>query len=730
MSRLLQDTGSLLSDEMSRAFFGTWNALMSSGCAQILHVTHHRGSSVCISSVAFSQPTPTTQYRTILTMHTFRKDVSSYFDLPSRKHTSSESTTPVSPTATGANARGTQPWPPLLRKHSSSRSDLDACHGKLCNLVIPEHSYNEIDRRHSASDSPLPEPDGIPSRSAVDACHGKLCNEVIAEHAPDYFDLHPASDSPLPERDGYTIAPKDAKRIRDVRSTESLPAPSPRSPASIYGKASLEASRPVMKDSRSNTPRRSQWARSTSGSIWFQTKKSSTDFVGGPPSNISVRTDLTPLKPPTATSPGVRGMSSSSIRVETTFAEQRQKLRNADSLTEPTVESTFTENRRKSRDADSLTGPTEPTVASPSRRSSINPKHILSAPLLFIRRASLTKPRSKLRSSPAKIPSPNARPPRLADHSTMPKRNYTFEALQRVSAILHDTTKQETKSSASDSLLPLPLVKPLIRTFSDKSTTSKERRSPQIEQGIVSQYTIYQRQKSVERFSGPPSYTSSQVNLRMGLQPANTPEENATYKIKRSASAETEEFLKVDISIRGGTSYLPSEARRIHTPPLPEEGADGKWRGFFFDYNAPRADSSIQDPEPLSSGSSSAASAGESESKSPNFFKMTGRTKTNRCKRVVTGDWYDVKLKQFDVGQDPSQVTDPKCGEKRLNSPGLFGKSPSGWDKAQFDLTIPEHLPSSPLCPRHPRYWRVVKGKGSQFRGCWMHGVGLDESRV
>lgn len=41
-----------------------------------------------------------------------------------------------------------------------------------------------------------------------------------------------------------------------------------------------------------------------------------------------------------------------------------------------------------------------------------------------------------------------------------------------------------------------------------------------------------------------------------------------------------------------------------------------------------------------------------------------------------------------------------------------------------FDYTIPEHLPSSPLCPRHPRYWRVVKGVGSQFRGCWMHGVG------
>ncbi|KAJ9502239.1 hypothetical protein H2202_002304 [Exophiala xenobiotica] len=540
---------------------------------------------------------------------------------------------------------------------------------------------------------------------------------VISEHASNDVDLHTASDPHVSDRDWFTIAPKDAKRIRDVISGEFQPAPSPRSPASIYGKTSLDSSRPALKDS----PRRPQWARSTSGGIWFQSKKSSTETSGRPPSNTSVptltesgqlaiRTDLTPLKPPRARSSSVRGMSSSSIIVETTFTEQRQRSHNASSLTGPTREA---------------------TVATSSRRSSINPKQIFLAPLLLIRRASLPKRRSKLKSSSAKVPSPEARPPRLADHSTNPKRNHTFEALQRVSAILDDTTKQETKSSPSNSLLPLFLVKPLNRTFSDKSTTSTERRSPQIEQGIVSQYTIYQRQKSVERFSSPQSYTSSQVDLRRGLQPTNTPEERATYKIKRSASAESEEFLKVDISIRGGTSYLPSEARRIQTPPLPEEGADGKWRGFFFDYNVPRADSDIQGTELFSSGNTSSANAGEELGGiTPNSVKALGRTKTNRSRRVVTGDWYDVKLKQFDVGQDPSQVSDPKSGEKRLNSPVLFEKSPPDCDKEQFDLTIPEHLPSSPLCPRHPRYWRVVKGRGSQFRGCWMHGVGLDESRV
>ncbi|RMZ80835.1 hypothetical protein DV737_g2856, partial [Chaetothyriales sp. CBS 132003] len=86
------------------------------------------------------------------------------------------------------------------------------------------------------------------------------------------------------------------------------------------------------------------------------------------------------------------------------------------------------------------------------------------------------------------------------------------------------------------------------------------------------------------------SQSSSQSDLRHGPcpSPQNTPEEKAIYKVKRSPSAETEEFLKIDISIKGGTSYLPSEARRVHTPPLPQDGLDGRKRGFFFDYNAPK----------------------------------------------------------------------------------------------------------------------------------------------
>jgi hypothetical protein len=227
--------------------------------------------------------------------------------------------------------------------------------------------------------------------------------------------------------------------------------------------------------------------------------------------------------------------------------------------------------------------------------------------------------------------------------------------------------------------------------------------------------------------------------------PANTPDETATYKIKRSPSAETEEFLKVDISIRGGTTYLPSEARRIHTPPLPEEGADGRWKGFFFDYNAPRRTGSLQAPEIMvesvaNSGSGSPDSVVSSDMER-NRLMPDGRPRLERSKtknkRILTSEWADVKLAEIDLlgaetKQDDMQIAKEGC--RRLNSPDVLSKNRTKIlyegkevEPEMFDLSIPDHLPSSPLCPRHPRYWRVVKRRGSQFRGCWMHGVGVYE---
>ncbi|KAK5047373.1 hypothetical protein LTR84_006896 [Exophiala bonariae] len=208
------------------------------------------------------------------------------------------------------------------------------------------------------------------------------------------------------------------------------------------------------------------------------------------------------------------------------------------------------------------------------------------------------------------------------------------------------------------------------------------------------------------------------MNMMMGPQPANTPDEQATYKIKRTPSSRTEEFLKVDISIWGGTSYLPSEARRIHTPPDPEQTLDGRLKGFFFDYNAPRSEHG-QDCHEVE-GDDRTEDGGNGRSKVTTGTPKLDRNRSGKYK--PPGDWYDVKLAELDDEDDDEEQI--QCSKNGKSDCGVYSMAQNGDETGQFDHTIPEHLPSSPLCPRNPKYWRVVRGKGSQFRGCWMHGIG------
>ncbi|KAJ9618831.1 uncharacterized protein PV06_00902 [Exophiala oligosperma] len=593
-------------------------------------------------------------------MNNTRKDVPSYFDLPLRRRTpSSEASTSISPSTAVSNIRRTPRRPPLVQESHRTQSDFGAVLKRNRVQVIDELLPAEIEPRPASA----PQPEMFRSEEG-----------------------HEQSGT-----EGYLECELQACR---------------RGPHSISGTSSSDAGFQIPKESRSISLRRPHWIRTSSGNAWLHQKTSSSFETDGTNNSLrktpetptlTIRTEQTPLKPPVPQRVASSQRQRSSIVVETPFSEQNQNAQGTGIISEPTVDSS-------------------------SRKSSLNPRRLFSAPLQLVQKIIHTRGQDKQTQTPFESPSPISRhSTRLEDHATTMKMHYTSNTLKRVSAVLHDLAKQSTKVNQSNSSEgPSPLLKPLrSRTLSDKSATQKARRSPRTTQGIVSQSTIYQQQKSIEHFPDFASDTSSQLNLRMGIQPTNTPEEQATYKVKRRASAETEEFMKIDISVRGKTSYLPSEARRIHTPPLPEEGADGRWRGFFFDYNAPQSTPYLPMSGHITNGSeSSATNEGEGLSRTSSLPKGLGRTKSNRIKRVVSGDWFDVKLQQVDVGQDPSRIIEPKCGEKRLNSPGLFKASFQGHDEKHCDVTIPEHLPSSPLCPRHPRYWRVVKNKGSHFRGC------------
>jgi parafibromin len=189
------------------------------------------------------------------------------------------------------------------------------------------------------------------------------------------------------------------------------------------------------------------------------------------------------------------------------------------------------------------------------------------------------------------------------------------------------------------------------------------------------------------------SYTSSIRKLRRGATPLNTPDLRETYRVKRSPSAETEEFFKIDISIRGGTSYLPSEARRVHTPPLPRDGPGQKRMGFFFDYTAPS-------PTGVAAVDARAAESG----KCPPSPSAQGRPVRSRT--VGGRHWLETQL----AGLAAVNVR----GNESKRTAGLM-RDPNRENEV-VDWNVPEHLPSSPLCPRHEKH----RGGGREV--CWMHG--------
>jgi len=149
------------------------------------------------------------------------------------------------------------------------------------------------------------------------------------------------------------------------------------------------------------------------------------------------------------------------------------------------------------------------------------------------------------------------------------------------------------------------------------------------------------------------SSSSSVRNLLMGKPPAGTPEPEAMY-----TGSDSKKYLSVDMTEHYAPAFLPSEARRIHTPPLPSGGSGKRGsRGFFFDYNAPAEEHQKDIPKQISQP-----------------------TKADDINSRPTGnDWYRIQLDTID---DSREVV----------------------TREAFATTIPEHLPSSPLCPRNPKH--------------------------
>ncbi|MCJ1437830.1 accessory factor associated with RNA polymerase II [Xylographa pallens] len=164
------------------------------------------------------------------------------------------------------------------------------------------------------------------------------------------------------------------------------------------------------------------------------------------------------------------------------------------------------------------------------------------------------------------------------------------------------------------------------------------------------------------RKSGQFSTTSSLRNLFMGREPLSTPDSAAFY-----TGSDNEQYFRVELSGPEAPNFLPSEARRVGTPPLPGvEGQNRPLRGFFFDFRPPGEDEHAKSPS-WQASSNSGKSSKTSEKKSGNSDHGNER------------DWFRVRV--------------------RTNT-----------DRSTFELNVPDHLPNSPLCARNPKHASGGKG--------------------
>lgn len=117
----------------------------------------------------------------------------------------------------------------------------------------------------------------------------------------------------------------------------------------------------------------------------------------------------------------------------------------------------------------------------------------------------------------------------------------------------------------------------------------------------------------------------------------------------------------------------------MKTPPLYKNGPDGQVRGFFFD---------MRPPDDEESGQSNARK---------DLFPPVNNTPISRP--TTTPELIHSKAPQF---RSQREWWDLDCGPAAR---ALERKSP-----AEFVLSIPEHLISSPLCPLHPKNKSGGKG--------------------
>ncbi|RDI77239.1 hypothetical protein Vi05172_g12795 [Venturia inaequalis] len=146
--------------------------------------------------------------------------------------------------------------------------------------------------------------------------------------------------------------------------------------------------------------------------------------------------------------------------------------------------------------------------------------------------------------------------------------------------------------------------------------------------------------------------------------------------------------------------HLPVEASRVTTPPTPTPNEPTlkkkqKKRKYFWDSFYPRG----PDRDSTKASTKDSDQASVTSDRWHTQFPMPQDASITRAKNTAgSQDWYRIRMDQI-MGEDDGDDEAKDIEDLRM-----------------FEWDLPEHLPSSPLCPLHPK--NSSKGKGV----CVYHG--------
>ena len=198
-------------------------------------------------------------------------------------------------------------------------------------------------------------------------------------------------------------------------------------------------------------------------------------------------------------------------------------------------------------------------------------------------------------------------------------------------------------------------------------------------------------------------------------------------------AADGTEYYKASLTGPGALNFLPSEMKRVNTPPHanpvplhPRHQRSGGFKGFFFDLRSAQneAKSSISDESPGPSLLKRRSALLPRKISTPLLLgkpsrpRLGGRGSSSASSVRTRQSNDDLMVTEFEQTPYSTRYNDNRKAELRNMRSFLDETLNEDEDDSvnSFELDVPDHLPNSPLCPLSPKH----KSGGKAI--CPLHG--------